>query len=57
MFPRGEIIKEGIAFDTPDAIFKRYYNMSTFKFMLKHYRLRDPKLIHDIEVNIWGDNE
>ena len=58
-FPKGEIIKEGIAFDTPDAIFKRYHNMSTFESLLKHYRLRDPKLIHigkiihDIEVNTW----
>jgi hypothetical protein len=58
-FPRGEIIKEGITFDTPDAIFRRYHNMSTFESMLKHYKLRAPKLIyigkiiHDIEVNIW----
>jgi hypothetical protein len=58
-FPRGEIIKEGIAFDTPDAIFRRYHNMSTFESLLKHYRLGDPKLIHiskiihDIEVNSW----
>ncbi len=58
-FPKGEIIKEGIAFDTPDAIFKRYHNMSTFESLLKHYKLKDPKLIyigkiiHDIEVNTW----
>ena len=53
------IIAYGIPFDTPDAIFKRYHNMSTFESLLKHYRLRDPKLIyigkiiHDIEVNTW----
>jgi len=58
-FPKGEIIKEGTPFDTPDAIFKRYHNMSTFESLLKHYKLKDPKLIyvgkiiHDIEVNIW----
>jgi len=58
-FPKGEIIKQGIAFDTPDAIFRRYHNMSTFESLLKHYKLNDPKLIHigkiihDIEVNIW----
>ena len=58
-FPKGEIIKEGIPFDTPDAAFKRYHNMSTFESLLNHYKLRDPKLIyigriiHDIEVNIW----
>ena len=33
--------------------------MSTFESMLKHYDLRDPrllymgKIIHDIEINIW----
>ena len=58
-FPKGEIIKEGIPFDTPDAAFRRYHNMSTFESLLKHYKLKDPKLIyigkiiHDIEVNTW----
>ena len=58
-FPRGKIIKEGIPFDTPDAIFRRYHNMSTFESLLKHYKLKNPKLIyigkiiHDIEVNTW----
>jgi hypothetical protein len=58
-FPKGEIIKEGIPFDTPDAKFRRYHNMSAFESLLKHYNLQDPKLIyigkiiHDIEVNIW----
>ena len=58
-FPKGEAIKEGIPFDTPDAKFRRYHNMSTFESMLKHYKLKAPKLIyvgkivHDIEVNIW----
>ena len=58
-FPKGEIIKEGIPFDTPDSAFRRYHNMSTFESLLKHYKLKNPKLIymgkiiHDIEVNIW----
>lgn len=58
-FPKGEVIKEGILFDTPDAKFRRYHNMSTYESLLKHYALKDPKLIyigkiiHDIEVNIW----
>ena len=58
-FPKGEEIKEGIPFDTPDAKLRRYHNMSTFESILKHYKLRDRKLlyigkiIHDIEVNIW----
>ena len=58
-FPKGESVKEGIPFDTPDAKFRRYHNMSAFESLLKHYNLQDPKLIyigkiiHDIEVNIW----
>lgn len=58
-FAKGEIIKEGIPFDTPEAKLRRYHNMSTFESMLKHYNLQDQKLvnigkiIHDIEVNIW----
>jgi len=57
--PKGEPIKEAIPFDTPDAKFRRYHNMSTFESFLKQYNLRDPKLlyigriVHDIEVNIW----
>ena len=58
-FPKGEAIKEGIPFDTPEAKFRRYHNMSTFESLLRGYNLQDPKLIyvgriiHDIEVNIW----
>jgi hypothetical protein len=57
--PKGEVIKEGIPFDTPDAKLRRYYNMSTFETILKNYKLDNPKLvhigkiIHDIEVNTW----
>lgn len=58
-FPKGEQIEEGIPFDTPDAKFRRYHNMSTFGSLLRQYRLQDPKLdrigeiVYDIEVNIW----
>jgi hypothetical protein len=58
-FPKGEAIKEGIPFDTPEAKFRRYHNTSTFESLLRGYNLQDPKLIyvgkiiHDIEVNIW----
>ena len=58
-FPKGEPIKEGIPFDTPDARFRRYHNMSAFESLLQHYESKDPrlvyigKIIHDIEVNIW----
>ncbi len=59
IFPKGELIKEGIPFDTPDAQLRRYHNMSTFESLLKHYGLKDPrliyigKIIYDIEVNTW----
>lgn len=58
-FPKGALIKEGIPFDTPEAKLRRYYNMSAFESILKHYNIKDPilnyigKIIHDIEVNIW----
>lgn len=58
-YPKGERIKEGIAFDTPEAKFRRYFNRSTYETLLEHYELTDPKLIyigkiiHDIEVNVW----
>lgn len=58
-FPKGEVIQEGIPFDTPDAELRRYHNRSTFETLLAHYHLSDQKLvllgkiIHDIEVNTW----
>jgi hypothetical protein len=59
LFPKGEIIKEGIPFDTPEATLRRYHNMATFEAILREYYLTDPvlsymgKIIHDIEVNTW----
>ncbi len=58
-FPKGHTIKEGITFDTPDAKFKRTYNMSTFESLMRHFRINDPKvayiskIINDAEINIW----
>lgn len=58
-FPKSEVLDEGIPFDTPDAKLRRYHNMSTFECILKHYKVKNTKLvymgriIHDIEVNIW----
>ena len=58
-YKRGEAIEHGIAFDTPDAQFRRYQSSSTFETLLGHQGSRDPKLlyigrlIHDMEVNIW----
>ena len=58
-YPKGNEIKEGILFDTPDAKFRRYFNMSTYESLLRHYKIKAPrliyigKIIHDIEVNTW----
>lgn len=58
-YPRGEPITEGIPFDTPDAEFRRYHNISTFEMFRQHYKIDDPrcryisKIIHDIEINTW----
>ena len=57
--PKGDPTEGCIPFDTPDAKFRRYHNMSTFESLLSHYKLKDPKLvymgkiIHDVEVNAW----
>lgn len=58
-YPKGELIEEGIAFDTPDAEFRRKKDMCTFETILKKYKLKGPPLIkigqmiHDIEINYW----
>jgi len=58
-YPRGATITAGIAFDTPDAQFRRYHNKATFETLIEHYRIEDEKLnhiacvIHDIEVSVW----
>ncbi len=59
LHPKGTLIRKGIAFDTPDAKFRRYHNASTYEVLLRHYRITDSrcvhigKIIHDIEVNVW----
>jgi hypothetical protein len=59
LYPKGEQIKSGILFDTPDAKFRRYHNASTYETLLRHYKIRDDLLIYigrivrDIEVNTW----
>jgi len=58
-YPSGTLIKEGIAFDTPNAELRRYHNASTFETLTQRYELIDPRLdylgrlMHDIEVNVW----
>lgn len=59
--PKGDLVKEGIPFDTPDSEFRRYHNMSTFESILQKYRINDPalihigKIMHDIEINYWRE--
>ena len=62
-FPKGEIITEGIPFDTPDSDLRRTGNMSAFETILAKYKITDPalkeigRIIHDIEINYWGKKE
>ena len=59
-FPKGEALRVGIPFDTPDAQLRRYHNMSTFESIIARYQITDEKLayvskiVHDSEVNVWG---
>lgn len=62
-YPQGQIINEGIAFDTPDAQLRRTAAASTFENILKKYNIKNPYLveigaiIHDIEINYWGQKQ
>lgn len=55
----GQTIAEGIAFDTPDARFRRYPHKSTFERLVDAYGLTGrgveyiARLTHDIEINVW----
>jgi hypothetical protein len=57
--PRGQVPREGIPFDVPQARLSRRFNRSTFEVLLDHYRITNRKLsnlgeiIHDIEINTW----
>ncbi len=59
IYPKGDIIKEGIEFDTPFSDISRKSNQSTFEVLLGYYQITDRKLInigkliHDIEINTW----
>ena len=61
--PEGQLIRNGIAFDTPDADLCRTHNLSTFEVILDKYRISDKRLdqlaenIYDIEINFWGDKQ
>ncbi|MBU1087468.1 MAG: chromate resistance protein [Candidatus Omnitrophica bacterium] len=59
-YPKGEIISEGIAFDTPDAEFRRTAVFCAFETVVNKYKITDPrvraigKIIHEIEINYWS---
>lgn len=61
-YPKGELIEEGIAFDTPDSNLRRKANMSAYEIILMEYKIEDiragiiGKLIHEIEINAWLGN-
>lgn len=57
LYPKGDTITEGIPFDTPDAKFRRYHNISTYEMFRRHYGINDArciyisKIVHDVEIN------
>lgn len=59
IYPKGQVIKRGIQFDTPFTDLSRKFNKATFEILLEYYRIKDRKLlkigriIHDIEINTW----
>ena len=59
-YPKGEIVAEGIAFDTPDAKYQRTQKQSTFENILVAFKIEDDLLkqlgqfIHEIEINFWA---
>ncbi len=61
--PKGTLVTKGIAFDTPDADYRRTATASCFERILQKNNLADPKLlqlgrmIHDIEINFWGEKK
>lgn len=61
--PNGEMVTEGIPFDTPDSEFRRSHNLSTFETILKKHEITDADLVyigkitHEIEINFWGERK
>ena len=59
-YPDGQLIDEGIAFDTPDAKLQRTHRKSTFEEILHQYKISESKLteltkiIHENEINYWA---
>lgn len=61
ILPKGKSLENAIAFDTPNADFRRYHDRSTYECLLARYEVDDKKavhlgrIIHDIEVNLWEE--
>ena len=58
--PGSEIMK-GRAYDVPVSQFRRTHRFTTFESLRRAYKINDPliiklgKIIHDMEINTWGD--
>lgn len=52
-------IIEGIAFDTPEALYRRTHSMTTYESLLDAFPLSDPivirltEILRDVEINAW----
>ncbi len=53
-------LPDGIAFDVPEARFRRTPRYSAFELLMRAYDVEDAgvqrlaRVIHDLEVNVWG---
>lgn len=58
--PYGKPLGEGIAFDVPQARYRRTHNATSLELLLRDYPSSDPvidtlaHIVHDIEINAWG---
>ena len=59
-YAKGELITDGVAFNTPDAKFNRTQKKSTYENILNEYKFNDPALIrigqmiNTIEIDYWA---
>ncbi len=60
-YPKGELITNGIPFDTPESELRRKGNSSAFEVIVAKYKIKDPKimaigkLVHQIEIAYWKE--
>lgn len=59
MIPKGELVREGVPFDTPQGELKVSHRSTTYEAALKKFNLKEPALlqiallVRDIEMNQW----